>query len=134
MNRSISRSCIVVALLLLVLPFTAAAAEKVTDRLLATALSTGQPVIVDFGKGQCVQCIKQAAVIDELRPLCEDLLTFEFVNVFDEDPLAQHYEVLMIPTLVFLDGEGKEVFRHVGFYDTDQMRTKITELSWVTFK
>ena len=91
-------------------------------------------MIVDFGKGQCVQCIKQAAVIDELRPLCEDQLTFEFVHVFDEDPLAQHYEVLMIPTLVFLDGEGKELFRHVGFYDADQLRAKITELGWATFK
>lgn len=93
----------------------------------------GKPVVLDFGKGQCVQCIKQTAVIDEIKPQCEDKVDFQFVHVIDEASLAGRYQVFMIPTLVFLDAAGEEVYRKVGTMDADELRGKIESLGWAKF-
>jgi thioredoxin 1 len=41
-----------------------------------------------------------------------------FYDVWTEEqkPYAEKYKIKLIPTQVFLDADGKEFFRHEGFY------------------
>jgi thioredoxin-like negative regulator of GroEL len=97
------------------------------------ARATGTPVVLDFGKGQCNQCIQQTAAIDEVGPQCDGKVDFKFVHVIEEVALAGSYQIFMIPTLVFLDAGGEEVFRNVGMLNADALRNKLEELGWAEF-
>lgn len=38
------------------------------------------------------------------------------------------YGIDAIPTQIFFDKEGKEVFRHTGFFPQEQIEKKLSEL------
>lgn len=46
-----------------------------------------------------------------------------FYDVWTEEqkPYAKKYGIRLIPTQVFLDENGKEFFRHEGFYPEDEI-------------
>jgi thioredoxin 1 len=49
------------------------------------------------------------------------------IDVYKYQDLAREYRVQLIPTLVFLDKTGKEVFRHVGAWDKESIVGKLKE-------
>ncbi len=116
---------LIAALVLSTLPHSAAAED---NRLVMAARAGLHPVVVDFGKGQCTQCIKQGEAIEALRGELGEEVGFEFVHVIKEAALTGEYQVFMIPTLVFLDERGDEVYRYVGLLDAAALREKINEL------
>ena len=48
-----------------------------------------------------------------------------------EKPLFQQYKVMLIPTQVFVNAEGKEVDRHVGALTKEQLVAKLKELKFI---
>ncbi len=49
-------------------------------------------------------------------------------NIWDDAKLASAYRISATPTLVFLDREGKEVSRLVGFRTEESIRARIEPL------
>jgi thioredoxin 1 len=49
------------------------------------------------------------------------------IDVWEMPQLAREYRIQLIPTLVFWDPSGKEVFRHMGAWDKNSMVEKLTE-------
>jgi len=48
-----------------------------------------------------------------------------------KDPdAANPYRIQVIPTQIFYDANGKELFRHVGFYSREQILGKWRELGF----
>lgn len=133
MNSFSSRVVVIVLLFLALICASCVGAEEPSDRLVAKAQATGRPLVLDFGKGQCSQCIKQTAAIDEVKPQCGEKVGFEFVHVVEEAALTGAYQIFMIPTLVFLDARGEEVYRNVGMMDADALRSRLEELGWADF-
>lgn len=95
--------------------------------------AAGKPVVLDFGKGQCGQCIKQAAAIEEVKPQCDGEVDFQFVHIGKEPALAGVHQIFMIPTLIFLDAKGEEVYRSVGVLDAEGLREQLEKLGWAEF-
>src|SRR5512138_1462763 len=98
-----------------------AAAALAADSLGGEARAAGKPLIVDFGMTRCQQCIEQSKTMDELKTDVGERVLLKFVHVGKEEALAEEYKVLMIPTLVFFDAQGKELFRNVGQMKKDAM-------------
>jgi len=67
-------------------------------------------------------------VMDELRKEYPDTLTVVFYDVWKDPTMAEKYGVQTIPTQILLDGDGKEIFRHVGFWPKDELVAKYQEL------
>ncbi|OGS20984.1 MAG: hypothetical protein A3J83_05990 [Elusimicrobia bacterium RIFOXYA2_FULL_40_6] len=74
---------------------------------------------VELGSDNCMPCRMMKPVMKEI----EDKYTAKGVKVIFYDvwtdagkPYAEKYAIEAIPTQVFLDKDGKEFFRHVGFY------------------
>ncbi len=42
--------------------------------------------------------------------------------------LPRDYKVMLIPTLIFFDSKGKEVFRHVGAWGKEEIVAKLKEV------
>ena len=51
-----------------------------------------------------------------------------FVHVGQEQILAARYGIQTIPMQVFFDKDGKEVFRHVGFWPQEEIEKKLAEM------
>ncbi|MHB8993962.1 MAG: thioredoxin family protein, partial [Armatimonadota bacterium] len=74
------------------------------------------PKLLDLGSVTCIPCKQMAPILEELKQELAGKVDVEFADVNKQPALADKYRIEMIPTQVFLSAEGKELFRHVGFY------------------
>ncbi len=79
------------------------------------------PKMLELGSTTCTPCKAMEKVMDELRESYPDTLLVEFVNVEKSPDVAAKYKIDLIPTQVFLDLDGKEFYRHVGFFPKDDI-------------
>ena len=108
---------------------TAVAAALAADPLGEQARQAKKPLVVDFGMTRCSQCIEQGKVMVRLKATVNDRLLTRFVHIGKEEALAEAYKVLLIPTIVIFDAQGKEVFRNVGLMPYDVLTGRLKELT-----
>ena len=120
------------AMLLLVFGIFAAqppwASAAPRDELVSLAKSGRKPVIADFGLGFCQQCKKQSETLENIRETYGDKVIIRMVNVGKEADLTKLYQVEWIPTLVFIDPEGKVVLKKVGPLGYEEIRTQLSRM------
>ncbi len=92
------------------------------------AARTGLPKLVDLGSTTCIPCKMMAPILEELKTEYAGRMAVEFVDVNTNPDAAKPYGIKLIPTQVFLDGSGKELFRHVGFIPKEEILAKWKEL------
>jgi len=93
--------------------------------------ASNRPALLEFGAGHCISCKEMAKIIEELKTTIGDKVEFRMVYADKEKPLFQQYKIMLIPTQVFLNSEGKEVDRHVGALTKEQVLTKLKELKFI---
>ncbi|MDD4559111.1 MAG: thioredoxin family protein, partial [bacterium] len=76
---------------------------------------------VDLGATKCVPCKMMAPVLEELRTEYKGQLIVEFIDVWENSSAGEKYGINSIPTQIFFDETGKEVFRHVGFFPKEDI-------------
>ncbi len=86
------------------------------------------PRLVDLGAGKCIPCKMMKPILDELKRDYADRFVTEFIDVWENPAVGKQYGIEMIPTQIFYDAEGKERFRHVGFYGKEDILGKWKEL------
>ena len=77
---------------------------------------------IELGAKSCIPCKAMQPVMKDLAAEYRDQLLVLFYDVWEDNKPATHYHVQGIPTQVFLDAEGKEFHRHVGFYAKEEIR------------
>lgn len=102
-----------------------------TDPLGDQARTAGKPLIVDFGMTRCLQCIQQSKTMDRLKETFGESVLLQFVHIGEQEAMASVYKVMLIPTLVYFDAQGQEVFRNVGQMEHDEMVTKARALGMI---
>ena len=101
------------------------------DEDLAPAASVGgMPTLLDLGDDKCVPCKMMAPILDELRETYEGELSVVFIDVWKDRDAAREYGIATIPTQIFLDAEGTELFRHQGYYSREDILAKWKELGY----
>jgi len=98
------------------------------DNLVDKARASGKPSLVDFGADGCRPCDMMAPILETLKKKHEGKANVLFVQVREEQILAARFAVQSIPVQVFFDKDGKEVFRHVGFFPQDEIEKKLAEM------
>ncbi len=90
------------------------------------------PRLVDIGAKTCIPCKKMAPILEELTRELASKLEVEFIDVSIRSNLvlAQRYGIRLIPTQLFLDPTGKELWRHEGFLGKDEILGKWKELGY----
>lgn len=89
---------------------------------------TGLPKLVDFGANKCISCKKMAPILDALAKDFTGQLNVEFVDVWRKREAGKPFKIQLIPTQIFFDAAGKELFRHEGFYSRADILAKWKEL------
>lgn len=80
------------------------------------AQSKAIPRLVDLGANKCVPCVMMAPILEELAEEYKGRLIVEFIDVWENRGAGREYGIRVIPTQIFYDASGKELFRHEGFY------------------
>ncbi len=81
----------------------------------SSALKSGRPVLVDFGSNSCIPCRQLRPILQEIRKEQAGKLEVLVIDVYKNQNLSGEYRIQVIPTLVFFDSTGKEMFRQQGF-------------------
>ena len=85
------------------------------------------PKLLDLGATKCIPCKKMAPILEELKNEYAGKLDVEFIDVWQNPDGAQKYEIKLIPTQIFFDASGKELFRHAGFFGKADILAKWKE-------
>lgn len=86
------------------------------------------PKLLDLGAGKCVPCKAMVPVLEELEKEYAGRLIVEFIDVWKNEGAGKQYGVDIIPTQIFYDASGKELFRHTGFFGKEDILAKWKEL------
>lgn len=86
------------------------------------------PKLVDLGAGKCIPCKKMAPILEELKKEFAGRMDVEFIDVWEHPDAARPYRIKLIPTQIFFDASGKELFRHEGFFSREDILGKWKEL------
>lgn len=84
--------------------------------------------IIDFNATWCGPCKEMAPIIEKVEQKYTGKVAFEKVDVDEQSALANQYGIQSIPTLVYLDAQGKEITRTVGFLSENELEAKIKGL------
>ena len=96
----------------------------------ATAENESLPRLVDLGADKCVPCKMMAPILEELKETFEGRLDVQFIDVWKDPAPGREFGVKVIPTQIFFDEHGNELFRHQGFMSREDILAKWAELGY----
>jgi thioredoxin 1 len=82
------------------------------------------PRLVDLGADKCIPCKMMAPILEELKSEYKDKLQVDFIDVWKNPQEGPKYKIRVIPTQIFFDASGKELFRHEGFFSKEDILAK----------
>jgi thioredoxin 1 len=89
---------------------------------------TPLPRLIDLGADKCIPCKLMTPIFDELRREYDGRLEVTVIDVWKNPDAVKQYGIRGIPTQIFYDASGKELFRHVGFLSKQDILAKWKEL------
>jgi len=98
------------------------------DNPVDKARYSGKPTMVEFGAAGCVPCDMMQPILENLKEKFKDRLNIVFVHVGENQILGVRYGINSIPVQVFFDREGKEFFRHVGFFPQGEVEKQLAAM------
>lgn len=108
----------------------------ITLGLLATASAWAQskddkPLVtfVELGSVNCIPCRQMQPVMKAIEEMYGKQVSVVFHDVWkaDQRAYAEKYGIRVIPTQVFLDKDGKEFYRHEGFFPEAEINTLLQQ-------
>ncbi len=88
----------------------------------------GIPRLVDLGATKCVPCKMMAPILEDLKKTYAGKMDVEFIDVWENPDAGKKYGINVIPTQIFYDAQGKELFRHEGFFGKEDILAKWKKL------
>jgi thioredoxin 1 len=107
---------------------TAAAPDTNTSEEFNKAVKSGRPLLVDFGANNCVPCRQIRPILKEIAKEQSGKAEILIIDVYKFKSLAAEHKIQVVPTLIFFDKTGKEVYRHMGAWDKDSIVKKLAEI------
>jgi thiol-disulfide isomerase/thioredoxin len=98
------------------------------DNPVDRARRSNKPTLVEFGATGCIPCDMMQPILDNLAKNHGDELNVVFVHVGEQQILAARYDIRSIPVQVFFDAQGREVFRHTGFFAEEEVAKQLAQM------
>jgi len=78
---------------------------------------------VELGSVRCIPCKLMQPIMKDIEKDYAGQVKVVFHDVWtpEGEPFAASFKIRVIPTQVFLDKEGKEYFRHEGFFPKEEL-------------
>ena len=92
-----------------------AQAETVEAQQDAVVPVKGMVTLVDLGADACIPCRMMLPIVEKLEKQYRGKAAIVFIDVWKNRDQGRRFGIRIIPTQIFFDKDGNEVFRHVGF-------------------
>jgi thioredoxin 1 len=78
---------------------------------------------IELGSVRCIPCKQMQPIMKSIEEKYGKQVKVVFYDVWTEEgaPYGQKYGIEAIPTQVFLDENGNEYFRHLGFFPEEEL-------------
>ncbi len=86
------------------------------------------PRMLELGSVGCRPCQMMEPILGELRRDYAGRLSVEFYDTRKDPEVGRQYKIRVIPTQIFLDAQGKEVFRHEGYFPKEEIMPILIQL------
>jgi len=93
-------------------PATKADVEKFSD-----VPVKGMITMIDLGAKKCIPCKLMAPILAKMGKQFKGRAAIVFIDVRINNEQARRFGIRAIPTQIFFNEDGKEIYRHVGFMD-----------------
>lgn len=88
----------------------------------------GMVTLVDLGANACIPCRMMAPIMTKLEKEYQGKAAIIFIDVWKFKDQADRFGIQAIPTQIFYDKTGKEVFRHVGFMSEKEIVSQLKKM------
>lgn len=75
----------------------------------------GMVTMIDLGAKKCIPCKMMAPILEKIEKVYKGKAAIVFIDVWENNDEAGRFGIRAIPTQIFFDEQGEEVYRHVGF-------------------
>lgn len=116
---------LIIISLIFALPLLAYWMMTQSNSTTAQTIETGKPQVIKFTSAMCLDCQTMNKIFKEIFPKYEDKITLTEIQVQDNNSFNQEqikkYNVTLVPTIILLNSQGKQVKRLEGEVPKDQM-------------
>lgn len=88
----------------------------------------GMVTLVDLGAGTCIPCKMMAPILEKLEKVYRGKAAIVFIDVRKNPDEAKRFNLQVIPTQIFYDKKGNEVYRHMGFMEEKDIVAVLNKL------
>ena len=74
------------------------------------------PLMLELGSTTCVPCQMMEKVLESLHAGYSEQFQVEFKDVTLKPEIGRKHHIKLIPTQIFFAADGREIFRHEGFF------------------
>jgi thioredoxin 1 len=94
-------------------------------------LPPGKPAILEFSRKLCPVCAEMEVILKNIKVKYGSQVEVRIFQVDTDEPLFKKYRITFVPTQVFLDSQGREVFRNEGLFTEKEIVAKLKELGYI---
>jgi len=88
----------------------------------------GMVTMVDLGAASCIPCKMMAPILDKLEKRYRGKAAVIFIDLRYNREAIERFGVRAIPTQIFFDKAGKEVYRHIGYMSEDAIVAQLQSM------
>jgi thioredoxin 1 len=88
----------------------------------------GMVTMVDVGAKACIPCKMMVPIMEKMEKVYQGKAAIIFIDVWVNREQAPRFGVSTIPTQIFYDTNGKEVYRHVGFMSEEAIVAQLQKM------
>jgi thioredoxin 1 len=111
---------------------TSAQQEEARGTVLVTTrldldFSKHKVTFIELGADRCIPCKAMQPIMKEVAKEYAGTIRVVFYDVWKDPEPARKYSIQLIPTQVFIDQTGKEIFRHVGLFPKEEILSMLKD-------
>lgn len=116
---------LIIISLIFALPLLAYWMMNTSNSTTAKTIEAGKPQVIKFTSAMCLDCQTMNKIFKEIFPKYEGKITLTEIQVQDNNSFNQEqikkYNVTLVPTIILLNSQGKQVKRLEGEVPKEQM-------------
>jgi len=125
--KSLFMSTLIVLLMISICTTGIFASEKPKDDLDELPVK-GMVTMIDLGRKTCTQCKMMAPILERLEKEYRGKAAIVFINLIDYPEQQYKYKLKALPTQIFFNPSGEEVYRHVGFMGEEDIVAQLNKM------
>lgn len=88
----------------------------------------GTVTMVDLGAKSCIPCKMMEPILEKLEKQYKGKAAIVFIDISIHRDAARRFSIRAIPTQIFFDKEGREVYRHLGFMSERDITAQLKKM------